>query len=93
LAPNHLQISLGGLALGLALGCGLTALLELTNVRVRREKQLEELVPAPVLVGIPHLSLPGEGRLRLLFRWLELCAAAAMILSIVAGNVYTFYRG
>jgi succinoglycan biosynthesis transport protein ExoP len=93
LAPNHLQISLGGLALGLALGCGLTALLELNNVRVRQEKQLEELVPAPVLVGIPHLSLPGEGRLRLLFRCLELGTAAAMIMSIVAGNVYTFYRG
>jgi succinoglycan biosynthesis transport protein ExoP len=93
LAPNHLQISLGGLALGLALGCGLTALLELTNVRVRQEKQLEELVPAPVLVGIPHLSLPGEGRLRLLFRCLELGTAAAMIISILAGNVYTFYKG
>jgi succinoglycan biosynthesis transport protein ExoP len=93
LAPNHLQISLGGLALGLALGCGLTALLELNNVRVRQEKQLEELVPAPVLVGIPHLSLPGEGRLRLLFRCLELGTAAAMIISIVAGNAYTFYKG
>ena len=48
----------------LALGLGLTALLELTNVRVRQEKDLAGIVPVSVLVGIPHLSTPGEARSR-----------------------------
>ena len=34
-APNHLIISIGGLLVGLAIGAGLTAFLEMTNVRVR----------------------------------------------------------
>src|SRR6202034_192392 len=39
--PNHLFISMAGLMAGFALGAGLTAFLELTNVRVRQEKDLE----------------------------------------------------
>ena len=57
-APNHLKASLAGLALGIALGLGLAALLEFKDVRVRHEKELEKLVPVRVLVSIPHLSVP-----------------------------------
>src|ERR1019366_5057396 len=39
-APNHLLISLAGLGLGFAAGIGLTAFLEMTDVRVRQEKDL-----------------------------------------------------
>src|SRR6202161_1676057 len=62
-APNHLLVSLAGLALGIVLGLGLCAFIELTDVRVRQEEDLAGLVPARVLVGIPHLSVPGEDRL------------------------------
>src|ERR1700732_4698451 len=44
-APNHLLVSLGGLAAGLAIGFGLTALLEIINVRGWHESDLEGLVP------------------------------------------------
>jgi succinoglycan biosynthesis transport protein ExoP len=92
-APNHLLLSLGGLALGAVIGLGLTALLESMNVLVRQEKDLEGIVSARVLVGIPHLGTRGEDRFRGYSRWLEVGAFAAMALLILAGNVYAFYKG
>ena len=92
-SPNHLLVSLGGLALGVGIGFGLAALLEFTNVRVWHEKDLEGLVPGRVLVGIPHLSAQGEDRRRAVFRWLELGTAVGMIIVIMAGNLYAFYKG
>jgi len=78
-SPNHLGISLAGLALGVGIGLGLTMLLELVNVRVWHEKDLEGLVPGHVLVSIPRLSTQGEDRYRWVYRWLELGAAVGMI--------------
>lgn len=92
-APNHLIISIGGLAVGLAIGAGLTAFLETTNVRIRQEKDLEALVPVKVLVGIPHLDTPGEDLSRVRYRRLELGAALAMGILIVVGNLFVFFHG
>jgi uncharacterized protein involved in exopolysaccharide biosynthesis len=91
-APNHLLLSLGGLMAGVALGFGLAALLEMTNVLVRQEKDLEGLVPTRVLVGIPHLNVPGEDRFQTIFHRLEIGAVAVMALLILAGNLYAFYQ-
>jgi succinoglycan biosynthesis transport protein ExoP len=94
-SPNHFRVSLIGLVLGIGIGLGFAALLEvtITNVRVWHEKDLEGLVPGRVLVGIPHLSIQGEDRRRAVFRWLELGAATGMIMIIMAGNLYAFYKG
>jgi polysaccharide biosynthesis transport protein len=92
-APNHFLVSLGGLMAGLAVGFGLTAILELTNVRVWQEKDLEGVVPVHVLVGIPRLSTPEEDRRRLIVRLMEICAAVAIVGLMMAGNFYAFYRG
>ncbi len=92
-APNHILISLGGLGFGIALAIGLAVLLELTGARVRREKDLEGLVPARVLVGIPQMSTPAENQRRTMVRWMARGAAAAIVVLIVVGNIYAFYRG
>jgi capsular polysaccharide biosynthesis protein len=92
-SPNHLYFSLGGLMAGMALGFGLAAILELTNVRVRREKDLEGIVPVGILVGIPRLTTPAEDHFRVLRWWTELGAAAALIILITLGNLYAFYKG
>ncbi|HEV2287803.1 MAG TPA: hypothetical protein VGR81_02505 [Candidatus Acidoferrales bacterium] len=92
-SPNHILISLGGLGFGIALAIGLTALLELTGARVRREKDLEGLVPARVLVGIPQISTPAEDRRRMLMRWMTRGAAAVIVVVILLGNAYAIYRG
>ena len=92
-APNHFKVSLVGLALGIALGLGIAAIIEFTDVRVRKEKDLVGIVPVSVLVGIPHLSTPSETRSRVL-RWrTELGAATALVVLIVLGNLYAFIKG
>jgi polysaccharide chain length determinant protein (PEP-CTERM system associated) len=91
-APNHLLISIAGLLFGFAVGAALTAFLEMTNVRVRQEKDLEDAVPIRVLIGIPHLDTPGENRFRVLFRRIELVAVMLMAILILVGNLYAFYK-
>src|ERR1700674_3736970 len=92
-APNHFKVSLVALALGIALGLGIATLLELTDVRVRKERDLVGIVPVSVLVGIPHLSTPGETRSHVLRGWTELGAATAIAILIVLGNFYAFVKG
>jgi polysaccharide biosynthesis transport protein len=92
-SPNHLLVSVGGLVLGIAVGLGLVGALELTDVRVRQEKDLEGLVACRVLVGLPHLSTRREDRLRTLRKCVEIIAAIAIVILIAAGNFYAFYKG
>jgi polysaccharide biosynthesis transport protein len=91
--PNHLLISLGGLGAGLALGLILAVLLEFTDVRIQKESDLEGVVSARVLVGIPKLSTPVEDRRRAMLRWVERGAVLAMLVIVVAGNIYSIVKG
>ena len=77
---------------GLALGAGIAALLEMTDVRVRREEDLEDVIPLKVLVGIPHLDTPGEDRHRTLFRRLEFGVVCVIAVVMLVGNAYAFYK-
>lgn len=92
-SPNRLSFSVGGVIVGIFLGLNLVAILELTDVRVRQEKDLEGIVPVRVLVGIPRLSTPREDHFRVLGKWTELGAAVVLVMLIVLGNLYAFYKG
>ncbi|HLJ23528.1 MAG TPA: hypothetical protein VKT71_05425 [Candidatus Acidoferrales bacterium] len=90
--PNRLRFSLSGLAAGLALGTGLAAFLEFSDVRVRHEQDLEGIVPAAVLAGIPHLSTPAEIRERAEIWRMELAAGAGAAILVALGNLYVFLK-
>src|ERR1700674_3289136 len=92
-APNRFLISIVGLGVGFVLGIGLATFLELTDVRFRQEKDLEGILPARMLVGIPHLSTPQEDHSLLIARYMECGAAAVVALLIFIGNLYTYYNG
>jgi len=92
-APNRLMFSLGGLIAGALLGLGLAFGFELMDVRVRQEKDLEGIVAVRVLVGIPRLSTRRENRLLALRWWTEIGATVALVVVIVLGNLYAFYKG
>jgi polysaccharide biosynthesis transport protein len=92
-SPNHLFLSLGGLGCGIVLGIGLVAMRELTSARVNHEDDLDGIVPGRVLVRIPHLDTPREIRRRRASRLLEAVAVLAMAVLIVAGNLYSFFKG
>ena len=91
-APNHLLLSLGGLLAGAALGLGLAAIFEMTNPLVRQENDLEGLIPTRVLVGIPHLNVPGEDRFHRSFYWVEMGTITVMALLVLIGNLYALYK-
>ena len=71
IAPNRFRFSLQGVALGIAFGFGIVALLELTDIRVRQEKDLRALVPVPVLVSIPRVRTPSEKTAHAIAQWLD----------------------
>ena len=54
--PKKLNFELGGLAAGLALGCGLSAFLEMRDTSLRSERDVEVLLHVPVLATIPVLK-------------------------------------
>ncbi len=92
-APNRFLLSLVGLAFGACLGFGIATFLELTDVRFRQEKDMEGILPARLLVGIPRLSTPKEDHARLIARYVECGAMTVVGLLILTGNLYVYYNG
>jgi polysaccharide chain length determinant protein (PEP-CTERM system associated) len=92
-SPNHPLLSIGGLILGCIAGLGILALVELTNVRVRREEDLDGVVPARILVRLPHLNTPREASLRTKSQQVETATALGIAVLMVVGNLYSIYKG
>src|SRR6185295_14873364 len=91
-APNRFMISLMGLSAGIVLGLLSAAVLELTDVRFHQEKDLEGIVPARLLVGIPRLSTAQEDHSRLMSYFIECGAVAVLALLMFVGNLYSYYN-
>ena len=92
-APNRFLISAVGLAAGIVVGLGLATISELTDLRFRKEKDLEGILPARLLIGIPRLRTREEDRALLIRHCLEGCAVAVMAFVMFVGNLYTYYNG
>jgi succinoglycan biosynthesis transport protein ExoP len=92
LAPNRFRFSVEGVVLGILLGLGIVAPLELTDVRVRQEKDLKTLVPVPVLVRIPRVSTQSEDSAHAIRQWLDSCAVTVTVALLVIGNIYALYK-
>ena len=60
LPSARLQVNVIGLALGLFLGLGLAALLELRDGSYRSEADVLEVLQMPVLAAVPYLVTPSE---------------------------------
>jgi hypothetical protein len=89
--PNRLFFSLGGLAIGLALGIAILVTMEFVSPRVYGELELQAIVPTPLLVTIPTLATPVESRRTLMYRVLE-AATAAIMITVIPAVTYFIYR-
>ncbi len=89
ISPDRLKLSLMGLAGGLLLGLGLAIVVEAFEDKVRTEEEVTRLVKVRILAGVPHLFTPEEENKRKVRRLVEWCAAAVMLLVMVAANAYT----
>ena len=91
--PDPAVLSVLGLALGLVLGLGASALAELTQDRIGGETDVVALGLTPVLARIPALRSAAErARLRRRAGW-EWVAAAALVLVLIAGNLWLLRLG
>jgi len=61
--PDPIKFGLGGFGGGLALGAGLTMLLEMRDTSVRSDKDLEALIHLPVLAVLPSLDELAKGKI------------------------------
>jgi len=92
IAPNRFKFSVDGLGLGILLGLAIAAILEVTDIRVREEKDLKAVLPALVLIRIPRLSTPTEEDVDVMARWLDFSAVMIVITLIAIGNFYAFFK-
>ena len=59
--PNNGLFALGGLGGGMALGLGITLLLEMQDTSFRNERDVESLLRLPVLAMVPAVNPIMEG--------------------------------
>lgn len=91
--PDRFKFSLLGLALGMVLAAGITALAETLDARIYREDELREMVRLPILSGIPVLHTGREQTKERRFQRFEAIAASFLLTLISAMTLFTYYRG
>ena len=91
--PNRLKFCGIGLAVGLALGAGVVAAFEMLDDRLYSEKEIQEMMPVPVISEIPMIVTLFDERSAKKKIWLGWATAAVVVLSILAGSAFSFLRG
>lgn len=57
--PNRWIFALGGLAAGLAIGAGISLLLEMRDNSIRNERDAEAVLELPTLIAVPWVGVEG----------------------------------
>ena len=90
--PKRLQISVGALGAGLALGMVLAFLLDLRVKSFHTEKEVKRAFDAPLVVGVPLVWTEDELRKRKVRRAFEWVLASLMFAVVAAAEVYVAVR-
>jgi len=91
--PDHVQIGLGGLVAGIAVGVALAFLAESRDHTIGDEKDLSRLFAFPLMVGLPTMLSAGEERSRSRVKALEWLVGATLSLLVCATEFYVYRRG
>lgn len=87
-APNRLEIVLGGWAMGLAAGIGLVSAGEMADDTLRGDLDLHQQVPYPVLAHVPVLRSAADERRR---KWWQIAQITAILLLAAASAALGIY--
>lgn len=90
--PKRLQISLGALGAGLALGVVLAFLLDMRSKSFHTEKEVKRAFDAPLVVAVPLVWTEDELRKRKVRRAFEWVLASLMFAVVAAAEVYVAVR-
>ena len=77
--PNRIKIILLGIAGGLGLGVGLVFLLESLFPAFHSIKSLQGSLDVPIIMAIPEIVIPGEGKKKMIRLLLRATAGAAVV--------------
>jgi polysaccharide chain length determinant protein (PEP-CTERM system associated) len=92
-SPDHVKISLAGLAAGIAVGVALAFLAETRNHSLRDEQDLRRIFAFPLMIGVPVLLSKVEERRRSRVKVLEWFAGVTLCLLVCATEFYVYRRG
>lgn len=90
--PNRLKFCGIGLAAGLALGAGVVAGFEMLDDRLYSEKEIQDMIPVPVISEIPMIVTLFDEQKAKKKVWLGWATAAVVVISILAGSAFSFLR-
>src|SRR5208337_1726671 len=92
-SPDHVKISLAGLAAGIAAGVALAFLVETRDHSLRDEQELRRIFAFPLMIGVPLLLSKVEERRRSRAKVLEWLVGVTLCLLICATEFYVYRRG
>ncbi|HEY6770703.1 MAG TPA: hypothetical protein VI386_38660, partial [Candidatus Sulfotelmatobacter sp.] len=92
-SPNHLKFCGFGLGAGLALGVLVAGGFEFFDDRIFDEKELQELLPVPVMSEIPSMTSPADEERERRRLWLGWATAAAVSFAILLGSAISYLHG
>jgi polysaccharide biosynthesis transport protein len=91
--PNRLKFCGIGLAIGLLLGVVVAGAFETMDDRIYDEKELQALLPVPVISEIPSIAMAREEQEERRRLWLGWAAAIFVSVTILLGSAISYLRG
>ncbi|MEO6966355.1 MAG: hypothetical protein ABI076_10740 [Acidobacteriaceae bacterium] len=88
--PNRLKFSGIGLGAGLGLGVVVAGGLEFLDDRLHREKEIQEMLPVPVIAEIPEVSISADKRTAERRAFLGWAVAVLVFGTILAGSAFSY---
>ncbi len=88
--PNRLKFSGIGLGTGLGLGVLVAGGLEFLDDRLHREKEIQEMLPVPVIAEIPEVSIAADKRTARRRAFLGWAVAVLVFGTILVGSAFSY---
>jgi polysaccharide biosynthesis transport protein len=91
--PNRLKFWAIGLGVGLVLGIAVAGTYETMDDRIYEEKELQQILPVPVISEIPTISWEADELKQRRQLWVGWGTAVFVSVTILLGSAVSYLRG